>query len=107
MDVINSLGKLTVASAGTPIPLTATKTLCHSVLIEVLSTNVGKIYIGTSALNSSTLVGTVAILGIPTSAILPVFTMGLSYAPNPINIANLYIDADNSGDGVIVSYLIS
>lgn len=109
--MLRSRGKVTVTSAGTPVRLTTNESTpsarlgCHAFMVESLSTNTGKIFIGTSGMNKTTLAGVVAILAIPTSNILPVFTVGFSGAPNAFNLADYYVDADNSGEAVLVSTL--
>lgn len=109
--MIASLGKIVVAVAGTPVILTQNATAqspkrCHSFLCEVLPTNIGKIYIGTKGMNKTTLVGVCAILPVPTANLLPSFSATLSYAPAAFEIASIYVDADNSGEGIVASIIV-
>lgn len=96
---------------GTPLRATnnfttpAQRVGCHSLMVEALPANAGKCYIGSSKMNKTTLVGVWAILAIPTNNILPSFSATLSYAPGGFNLADVFIDCDNNGDGVLVSYI--
>lgn len=106
-----SLGKVTVANAGVPVRLTNNQGdptvlfRAHSYLVEVLSTNTGKVYIGAQNLDRTTLVGVYAILAPPTTNIYPTFSSTISYAPNPLNVASVWIDVDVNGEGVIASVI--
>jgi hypothetical protein len=106
-----SLGKVTVANAGVPVRLTnnqadpAVLYRAHSYLVEVLSSNTGKVYIGAANLDKSTLVGVYAILAPPTTNIYPTFSSTISNLPNPFNIAAVWIDVDVNGEGALVSVI--
>ena len=79
------IGKFTT-TAGTPKRLTSTQSdptapfPCHGVLIQVLSTNAGKVYVGDSSLNKSAMSGVHATLPVPTANSLPSFTAALTLA---------------------------
>lgn len=109
--MIASIGKLTVAIPGTKVRVTSGELdpneslQCHGVLFQALPTNTGKVYIGTAALNAGTLLGVLAILPIPTVNQLPTFSAALTISPNAIALQQLYIDADNADDGVLVTIL--
>ena len=103
--MLKSLGKVTVATAGTPVKVTPAITRCHSILVEVLPTNTGKIYIGDSTMNKSTLVVVFAILAIPTTNILQSFSATLSYAPDAFDASKIFLDADVNGEGALVSII--
>ena len=105
-----SLGKIVIATPGVKLRATNNQTdptkgfLAHSVLIEAWPSNTGKIYIcDRSTANTTTGVGLLAILGIPTANFIPTFTDTISYASNGCNIEQIWIDADNPNDGVLVS----
>lgn len=106
------IGKFT-PTPGTPVRLTSTQTNpaekfpCHGVLVQALDTNVGKAYVGNSQLAKATRTGLHATLAIPTNNTVPSFTAALTIAPNAVNLADLYVDVDNNGDGVTVSVLIA
>lgn len=107
-----ALGKLTLTAAGTPQRLTVplekmNPPSCHAVFIEVLPTNTAKIYVGLAGLAKATLVQVLAILPVPTVNLLPTFTIAVTVAGNAINVGDLWIDADVSGEGVLVSALVA
>lgn len=113
-------GKITVAAAGTPVAVSAyipstvsgplgaqgNKTV-HAWLIQALSTNVGKVYIGLSTLNKSTLAGVIVTLPVPTTNLLPSFSCSLTEGANALPLDDLYIDADNANDGVTISGVVA
>lgn len=107
------LSKFTVAVPGTPVRLTSTqanpaeKFACHGVLAQALPANTGKVYIGRSTMNRTTMTDIVATLAIPTDNTIPSFTAALTLSPNAVNLADLYVDADVGGEGVIVSVLVA
>ena len=108
-----SRGKVTVTTSGTPVRLTVNNSNpalydgCHAFLVEQLPTNSGKLYILDSQTGSkSTLTGVLAILPPPTTNILPVASITIADAPNALNAADYWLDADNSGEGALVSVVI-
>lgn len=108
--MIQSFGKVTVSSAGTPVlastnaPYPGPYTTANSLMIEAWPSNAGKIYIGVKAnMNKSTGDGVIAILATPTSNSIPTFSVTVPYAPAAVDASQIWIDADNSGDAVIVS----
>lgn len=82
-------GQTSVATAGIPVPL-ATNTATTTITVRSLSTNIGKIYVGTSGVSSST--------GFVLS---PDETVSIDLD----NLDKVFIDADNSGEGVSYIYL--
>lgn len=109
---ILDIGKFTV-TPGTPVRLTSTqadpalKFSCHAVIVQTLWDNTGKIYVGSSRLNKATRAGIHATLAVPTANSIPSFTAALVAAPNGLNLADFYVDGDNSGEGVTVSILVA
>lgn len=110
MGVLNSFGKVTVSSAGTPVQASVngagvgTFTECNAVLIEAWPTNIGAIYIGNSStMNKTTGAGIVAILAAPSSTFIPSFSATIAYASGGIDVDNFWIDAASNGDAVVVS----
>lgn len=111
--MLRPLGKLT-PTPGTP---RAVKSLLpaseqgaswpvHGVLIQAKHDNVGRAYIGSSTLNKGAQTDVLATLAIPTNNTIPSFTAAATLAPNAINLADLYVDVDSNGDGVLVSVLV-
>ncbi len=99
---LKSLGKITVAAAGTPVVASSSSIYVSYFRVQPLATNVGNIYVGDSTLNKTTLVGA--------------FHDGLgagqlfecapgSPGANPIDMALVKIDADNNNDGAVISYV--
>lgn len=110
--MIQSYGKVTVAASGSPVQASSnganigdqTYTQCNAVLIEAWPTNTGKIYIGnTESMDASTGDGVVGILAKPSSGFIPSFSATVSYAPGGIDVAQFWVDAENSGDSVVIS----
>lgn len=111
--MIQPLGKLLVPLAGVPTRVTANRAsptdryTVHGVLFQALPTNTGRIYIGDSTLNRATFAGLFAMLAVPTANLLPTFSAALTLAPNAVRLDDMFIDADNNNDGVIVSVLVT
>ena len=95
-----SLGQVDVATAGTPVQITATNIQVNSVIIRALNTNTGMVFIGTSDLDNSSMVGVIFFLN-PGDA----WSSG-TQGVNEINPADLYIDCESGNtDSVIASIL--
>ncbi len=109
-----SLGKVTVVTAGTPVQVDLTvlpadnrqSPRVHAYIVQALSANVGKVYIGTLGMNKSTLAGVLAVLPIPTANLVPTLSVSVAQAANGLNLSDLWFDADTSGEGVLVSCLV-
>jgi hypothetical protein len=110
--MLRPLGKIN-PTPGTPVQVTSLLTNpqasepVHGVMVQARKANVGAAYVGNSAMSRSAETGLFAVLATPTSNTIPSFTAALTLAPNAINLADLWIDVDNLGDGVIVSVLIA
>lgn len=102
---------LRVVNAGTPvqvpIPTGFVESNMHALLIQTLPTNTGKIYIGNATLNKGALSGLIVFLAVPTANVIPSFSVSVTQAANALKINDLWIDADNSNDGVIVSGILA
>lgn len=105
-----SLGKVTVAAAGTPVRATKNRTdptanfYVHGYAIQRLKNNAGDVYVSLSSTDDrSTLSKILCIL----SAAQPSFSAGIGIELNGTNMSDVYIDADNPGDGVTIAVLIS
>lgn len=100
------LGKVTVASAGTPVNVLTnfssdpayTKLHANKVEVRALFSNAGPIYVGYQGLDRSTLANVIAIL--PPNA---VYTLVEPNALNVIDVSAFYVDADTSGDAALVT----
>jgi len=116
--MIFSLGTVIVASAGIPVRATSNQTdstkrfPANSVLIEALSTNSGDIYVGVAGMNAgfiwvAGLNGIVAVIPPPTASVYGSFSASDQRALVGLNLADLWIDAEVDGEGVVISGLIS
>ena len=103
--MIQAYAKILVAAPGTPVRVTVNESTpsdargCHGVLIQVLPTNLGKIYIGTATMNKTAFTNIFAFLAIPTSNFIPSFSAALTLSPGGIQLRDLYIDADQANEG--------
>jgi hypothetical protein len=110
--MLRPLGKI-APTPGTPVRVTSlisgagVSEPVHGVLVQVLPENSGFAYVGNSTMNAAARTGLYSVLAVPTTNTLPSFSAALTLAPNAINLADLWIDVDNPGDGVIVSVLIA
>jgi hypothetical protein len=108
---LKSFGRITVAVPDTAVqatvnePAQADRFSVHSVMFERDDPNdTGLVYIGTSAaMNRTTLVGVIAILAVPTTNFLPVFTATITHMPDGVNVNEFWVDADEAGDSVLIS----
>ena len=108
---IRSLGRVTVTTSGTPVRATLNETVptarypVHAMLFQRDdSSESGNVYIGTSVdMNIVTMVGVIAVLAVPTANILASFSATITLAAAGLNLQNYFIDADNNGEGCIVS----
>lgn len=102
-----SLGKKTVAVAGNPVVLSATPLNANALYFQALSTNTGKIYIGSSALVKATLAGCFRVLGIPTATgELVEWDVPSHVFTAPFDLGAIFIDADVGTEGVLVAVLV-
>ena len=111
-DAWRSLGKVTVASAGTPKRLTTNESdetarmSVHSILIQAWPSNAGKVYILDRVDGSRTTgVGVLATLAVPATNIIPSASATVTFAAAAINAAQYWVDADTNGDAVLVSVI--
>jgi len=100
-----SFGRITVPQAGTPVHVSSKQLKCHAVMIEALPTNTGKCYIGNDKLMKG-VSGEFAILAVPTANTIPTYNETISSAPDALNLFDYWIDVDNNGEGVLVSYVV-
>jgi hypothetical protein len=116
---IVALGPVTTVTAGTPVqvspalvalfpdPKTDVNHNVHAVVFAAVPSNTGKVYIGTKGMNKGTLVGVLMVLMVPTTNLLPTFSISLTLGANAVSLDDLYIDSDTSGQGALVSALIA
>lgn len=110
MPSFASPGKIVVATPGTLVPITVGAHPVHSIQIQPLLANAGSVYIGVGALVRSTLAGVMAVLPKPASSTSGPITPWIAANENAITGINpneLFIDADNGGDGVLVTEILA
>ena len=102
-----SLGKIAVTTAGVPQQVVLVTTNCNVAYFQALSTNTGKIYIGLSGLVKATLANVLRVLVPPPTTPLTLDSwnpQGITQAP--IDLSTIFLDADTSGQGLVISYLV-
>ena len=105
---LKSFGWKTVASAGTPVQLTTTRTMAHAVLIQAVHTNTGDMYVGVStSMDPTDGTDMIAVLSEPTAGETPPsISIGPVHgAANAFDLREIWIDAEVNGEEVLVSYL--
>jgi hypothetical protein len=116
---LNIPGRVVVSVAGTPISIYDTikaanptdttflfKTF-HAVLFQALKANTGAVYIGKLGMVKATEAGVSACLAIPTANAIPSYGIANQLEPAGVDLSALYLDADVSGEGVLVTLLVS
>jgi hypothetical protein len=104
--IINSKGRVNVAVPGTPVPLTTDSTITASKLfVQVIPGLTGKVYLGKTSMNKTTLAGVVRILW-PNSGggFSENFFLESQDGTNSIRLSDYAIDADVATEGLLVSY---
>jgi hypothetical protein len=88
-----------VAAAGTPVQLYAGSPMVRGkcIIVKALNTNAGTVYVGAGGMDKATLAGVSADLVAGASATYP------AHEGNPLNPEELWVDADNAGDAVLVT----
>ena len=118
--MLQVLGPVSVPVPGTPVRLTAGVTAnaegiinnperftCHAVLLQAKPANQGKVYIGWAEMNRTTLAEVSGVLAIPTDNSIPSYSISLTLSPAGVALSELYIDADEANDGVLVTVLVT
>ena len=106
--MLQTLGKVTVPSAGTPVQL-STKTLnANSAYFQALSGNTGKMYVGLAGMIKTTLVNVLHVIVPPPASPLTLDSWDVvGITIGPIDFSQLWIDADTSTQGLLISYLVT
>ncbi len=107
-------GYVTVPTPGTPVnaalnvPQYLTKpVICHGYLFQAKAGNSGKVYLGLRGFNKTTGAGMFHVLLAPTDTSLPSFSAALTIAPNGLCLSEVFVDADETDDGVLITYLVT
>jgi hypothetical protein len=101
-----SLGKIIVFAAGTPVPVSAVPFNCNTAYFTTLNGQSGQqMYIGIAGLTKATLAGALKVLQKPlaTPATEDTWVLTHSAAQGAIDLNKIFIDADTSGDALLVS----
>ena len=77
----------------------------HAIRIQAWHANLGKVFIGLSGMNKATGAGVIALLPAPSAAVLPAYEAVIVNAAAAFNLADIWLDVDTGGEGVVVSYL--
>jgi hypothetical protein len=104
--IIKSLGRVNVPVAGTPVPLTTNPAITASKLfVQAIPGLTGKTYLGSPTMAKATLAGVTRILW-PNTTSGPVesFFLESQDGENSIRLKDYAIDADNAGEGLLVTY---
>jgi hypothetical protein len=104
--ILTSLGRLNVASAGTPVALSTDPTLrVTKLFFQSVPGLTGKCYIGAPAMSKSALSQVVRVLVPATSsAIADQFEISSEDGRDSLYLSQYAIDADVAGEGLLVSY---
>jgi hypothetical protein len=103
---LTSLGRVNVATPGTPVPLSTDPTLrVNKLFFQSIPGLTGKCYIGTPAISKSALSNVVRVL-VPATSSVAADQMEISSKDGRDSLyLNQYaIDADVAGEGLLVSY---
>lgn len=98
-------GTRSVAAAGTPVPLSATSIKCCWIQIRAKTDNAGNVFFGGPAGTQNGIVN-----GAVSSTNAPYIMTGeaMMFPPitdvNGYDLSTIFIDAANSGDGVVFAY---
>jgi hypothetical protein len=103
---INTIGRVSVPTPGTPVPLSTDTTVVASKLFfQAIPGLTGKTYAGTPALNKTTLGGVARVLcPNPSGTVSETFYIQAQDGENSIRVADYAIDADVAGEGLLVTY---
>jgi hypothetical protein len=103
---IHPMGRVNVATPGTPVPLSTDETVTVTKLFfQVIPGLTGKTYAGTPTMNKTTLAGTARILWPnPAGGLSETFEIEAQDAADSIHLADYAVDADVAGEGLLVTY---
>jgi hypothetical protein len=100
------LGKVTVASAGTPVPLSADTTLrACAILVATIPGLTGNVYLGGAGLDQNTLTRVMIRFNAPSVFGPPdIFLVEARSGRNALQVSEYFLDASVSGEGALVTY---
>jgi hypothetical protein len=104
---VTAMGKVAVTTAGTPQALSATPLMICHLQTQAAPANTGKVYIGTPGMVKSTLAGVIHVFQPPTPGDpLEIWELEPHEDTDPLYLQQYAIDADVSGEGLLVAYWI-
>ncbi len=98
-----TINNFIATTAGTAVPLSATSIETNWVFIQVLRTNSGKVYVGDSTVDNTNLGGITLEAPLP-SMTLPFEALESKRTDALIDLNAVFIDVDNTGEGVNIVY---
>ena len=103
---INCIGRVNVATPGTPVPLSTDPTATASKLFfQAVPGLTGKTYVGVPTMHQATLAGVARVLAPnPTSAFSETFEIESQDGANSIRLAEYAVDVAVAGEGLLVTY---
>jgi hypothetical protein len=97
---MTTLGRVNVATPGTPVPLATDPSITASKLfVQAVPGLTGKTYLGTPTMSKTTLAGVARVLSSGDS-----FFLESQDGADTIRLKDYAIDADVAGEGLLVSY---
>lgn len=106
---VNSLGKISVAAAGTPVQVSTDTTLrVNRIRFAVVIGQTGRIFLGSAGMNKTTGVGVIKEFW-PTGAggaIADAWEVADSAGGDTLRPSDFWVDANTSGEGLMVSYCV-
>jgi hypothetical protein len=103
---VTTLGRVNVATPGTPVPLsTDPNQRVAKIFAQVVPGLTGKGYLGTANMARATLTGVIRVLWPNTAGGLSESMMiESSDGADTLNLAEYFVDMDVAGEGLLVSY---
>jgi len=103
---VKCLGRVNVATPGTPVPLSIDPTVHASKLFfQVIPGLTGKTYAGVPAMTKATLAGVARVLAPnPTGGFSEHFEIEAQDGEDSIRVMDYAVDADVAGEGMLVTY---
>lgn len=100
------LGRVTVVSAGTPVPLSTDPTLrACAILVATIPGLTGNVYLGGAGLNQTSLASVMIKFNAPSVSGPPDFFMlETGGGHNSLQVSEYFLDVSVSGEGALVTY---
>ncbi|WP_321471124.1 hypothetical protein [uncultured Paludibaculum sp.] len=101
-----SLGKVSVATPGTAVPLSPVPLFVRGFRAEAVVAATGRVYLGVAGLNRTTKAGFIKQFAAPAAGVNSTSDAIRQdgYSGNHIDLSKFMVDADVAGEGLLVSY---